>query len=220
MTGEKVDRLFKEADTSGDGRISEDEVKKLIKEHFGVELSEEELTEAISQMDSKKPTPGTGTAVVEANKLSETAGQVEIDQDEFQQWWYLQKHGRPPIDPCPREMLNFFANHMQTQCVSPQVSSRLSHVCLTDSCPMVRSRLDRSRLDRSRLGRSRFRLSQDRIVRKGEYGDNLYILSGGTVEIWDHGLRPEGQQDQHERDDRANDGEGQWDGVRSFRLFL
>ena len=25
-------------------------------------------------------------------------------------------------------------------------------------------------------------------VRKGEYGDNLYILSGGCVEIWDHGL--------------------------------
>jgi hypothetical protein len=84
---------------------------------------------------------------------------VQIELKEFQQWWYLQKHGRPKVGPCPNEMLENFASRLRTECAPP--------------C--------------------------DRIVRKGEYGDRLFIVSAGSVEICDHALEP-GPEQYHSQD--------------------
>jgi|EP01046_Picozoa_sp_COSAG06_P058400 hypothetical protein len=89
--------------------------------------------------------------------------EVQIELEEFQQWWYMQKHGRPKIGPCPSEMLERFSLRLRSECASP--------------C--------------------------DRIVRKGEYGDRLFILNGGRVEICDHGLSPTEEQMNKENENDA-----------------
>jgi hypothetical protein len=139
---DKVADMFRTVDADHSGYISDSEVSQLIFEHFQVSLSDEELAAAIEKMDS-------------AGGAS-TDKEAQIELIEFQHWWYLQKHGRPKIGPCPNEMLEYFASRVRSECASP--------------C--------------------------DRIVRKGEFGNRLFIVTGGSVEICDHALEPGPEQHQ------------------------
>lgn len=145
-----VARLFNEADPDGSGELNEVEIRSLIVDHFGVNLSEEELKEAIDIMDISR------TQVDSADGSSPSARHepASITLDEFEHWWYLQKHGRPKLEPCPDEMLHYFALRLKSECSSPG----------------------------------------DVIVRKGEYGDRIYMLLQGNVHVRDLALAgPSGQ---------------------------
>lgn len=180
---EKVDVIFREVDSDQSGKISESEVRELIQKNFDVELSDEELAAAISTMNGNRSTPGapSGNKDSKGDDAAETTAgttennaeaaasekdgekedhQMQIELAEFQSWWYLQKHGRPKIGPCPDEMLEWFALRLRSECASP--------------C--------------------------DRIVRKGDYGDKMYILNGGSIEICDHALPSRSEQHENQID--------------------
>ena len=138
-----LNRLFNEADPDGSGELSEDEVKTLVIDHFGVQLNKDELKEAIDTMDaSRTKVDGLDPPGSCASSRGESAS---ITLEEFERWWYLQKHGRPKIDPCPDEMLHFFALRLRSECSSPG----------------------------------------DCIVRKGEHGNNIYMVLQGNIEVKD-----------------------------------
>jgi Ca2+-binding EF-hand superfamily protein len=101
-----VRKLFAEADPDGSGELDEGEVRKLIS-NLGVELTDADLQEAIDAMDSSR--------AKEKRKESD----VHVELEEFQQWWYLQKHHRPKVAPCPNGMLMWFALRIQSECSSP-----------------------------------------------------------------------------------------------------
>lgn len=147
-----VKAMFRAVDSDHSGMITDSEVRQLMLDHFHIKMSDAELSAAIEKMDT-------------AASNKDSNGEVQIELEDFQQWWYLQKHGRPKIGPCPHEMLEWFALRLRSECASP--------------C--------------------------DRIVRKGEYGDRVFILTGGSVEICDHALRPApDQQDSHSNSEFEN----------------
>ena len=92
-----VEQLFEHADPDGSGKLDEDEVRALIQE-LHIDLSEDELKAAMEAMDD--------AAEDVDDKIDEG---VQVTFTEFAQWWYLQRHGRPKLAPCPDEMLARFA---------------------------------------------------------------------------------------------------------------
>ena len=102
-----VEQLFEHADPDGSGKLDEDEVRALIQE-LHIDLSEDELKAAMEAMDE--------AAEDVDDKIDEG---VQVTFTEFAQWWYLQRHGRPKLAPCPDEMLARFALCLHSECSSP-----------------------------------------------------------------------------------------------------
>jgi len=127
----KVEELFHNADTGGnaepgkDGELDdavpnldESEIRALINSLMeGVEISDEDLREAMDQMDSSKSKVGAALPDAVAKNLKES--EVHVELEEFEQWWYQQKHKRPKVSPCPNEMLSWFALRIRSECSSP-----------------------------------------------------------------------------------------------------
>lgn len=130
-----------QADPDGSGELNDEEIRSLILDHFKVDLTEDELREAIDLMDISR----TKSDRIDSSTPSSRQEAASITLDEFEHWWYLQKHGRPRLMPCPDEILRYYALRLQAECSSPG----------------------------------------DLIVRKGEYGDRLYMLLQGTVHVRD-----------------------------------
>jgi Ca2+-binding EF-hand superfamily protein len=126
-----VQRLFAEADPDGSGQLDESEIRNLI-ENLGVKLSDEDLQEAMDAMDSSRAKAGSKAAADAAAQAAEnstavaTQGtaaaqkeDVHVELEEFEQWWFQQKHKRPKVPPCPDAMLMWFALRIQSECSSP-----------------------------------------------------------------------------------------------------
>lgn len=110
-----VARMFKDADPDGSGELNEDEIRSLIVDEFQVDLTEEELMEAIEIMDVSRTT----CDEFDGSTPSSRREPASITLDEFNHWWYLQKHGRPKIGPCTDELLHYFAMRLRAECSSP-----------------------------------------------------------------------------------------------------
>ena len=99
---QKVERMFTAADTNCSGELNDAEARALIVDQLKIHLTEAELREAIDIMDIRKDKEHTSIALFELNH-----------------WWYMQKHGRPILEPCPDELLHSFAQRLKAECVSP-----------------------------------------------------------------------------------------------------
>jgi hypothetical protein len=106
-----VRKLFAEADPDGSGELDESEVRQLIS-NLGVNLTDADLLEAMDAMDSSR-------AKEPSSRKLERQSDLHVELEEFQQWWYLQKHHRPKASPCPEEMLMWLALRIQSECSSP-----------------------------------------------------------------------------------------------------
>ena len=108
-----VRKLFAEADPDGSGELDESEVRQLIS-NLGVELNDADLQEAMDAMDTSRDDD-------KHSQINTATGQsdVHVELDEFEQWWYLQKHHRPKVSPCPAEVLMWFSLRVQSECSSP-----------------------------------------------------------------------------------------------------
>ena len=83
----------------GSGTLDEKEAKDLIL-HLGVDLTEQQLQEAIEDMD-------TG-----GNNNDDGNGDKAVTSLEFEQWVYMRKYERPRVRPCPIAMLQRIAVNM------------------------------------------------------------------------------------------------------------
>ena len=91
---------------------------QVLLEKLGLKLPKDEFRAAMLAMDTSL------TADHERDDSSSTRSeldedQIQVDQDEFEQWWYIQKHGRPKISPCPAPVLSMICNVVHALPSSP-----------------------------------------------------------------------------------------------------
>jgi hypothetical protein len=86
--------VFDSIDTLNNGRLTKPEVQQMFK-LLQLKITDEEFEVAFDELDVKN----TG----------------EIDFREFRHWWYMKKHGKPIMEPCPSLFLDMLAEHLQTQ---------------------------------------------------------------------------------------------------------
>jgi hypothetical protein len=60
---------------------------------------------ARSKAEHNRQQMANGELAESSSPMQGDTDKVQVDRDEFEQWWYIQKHGRPKSSPCPDEVL-------------------------------------------------------------------------------------------------------------------